>query len=219
MSTSFLCTVPVPAAISTDPLSSSSPPHNEILETDSDSEHESLQSFQSTDTEDDPEHILAPYTSDNSVTRAMYWEQHFKPQDLVDLCQSALSTVPSETATILVATLRELFQLWMDKIKSLANLTNVDSTGSSFTINETQHGGNRQSRSSAKRRATSHESDNESSTEDRGRPPAKKKQLGSGKSAAKSKKWACPFYQRDHHRYYKENCAYYPGFENVSRVK
>jgi hypothetical protein len=201
----------------TDMASSSSPPHNETY--NADSELESLYSFESTDTEGDLGGPLVQCLQDNSAAHAMHWKRQFKPQDLVNLSRSALSFLPPKTVIMFIAALEELFQLWMNNIDSLANSTGVDSAAWPSSFTGTQTGGNSRSRTSGKRRGASLESDNERSAEDKDRPPSKKKRVSFGESVGKGRKWACPLYQRDHRRYCKKNCAYYPGFDDVSRIK
>lgn len=149
----------------------------------------------------------------------MQWKQQFKPQELLDLCKPSLKLVSPANGAMILAVLEDLFQVWVGEINSLVNSSGVDSTESSFNLTGTQNGTTSESKSSGKRKATPQDSADESSGEDKDRPPSKKKRLSSRKSVGKKRRWACPFYQRDHRRYCRKSCASYPGFEIVSRVK
>jgi hypothetical protein len=145
-------------------------------------------------------------------------------EDIMELAQHALSHLPQATISKTLAAVRALFESWASQLASSTHTANGD-TSSSF--NFSQAGGNSErttSNSRSQKRPLDEDDEEPSNNGDNN--PRKRQNLNGTLDAECRRTWACPFYQREPHRYCDitelgdfRKCAKSPGFVELHRVK
>ncbi|RFU30669.1 hypothetical protein B7463_g5654, partial [Scytalidium lignicola] len=153
------------------------------------------------------------------------WPSEADPRDFLIPSRRILSHLPSGVAASISSSLCSLFDSWIARlVTSQQTSNNAASSGSSSSYSQ-QNNSTKNTCSSfnGKKRGPYNEDDGLFNS---GNNALHKKQKFNGETEADPRqKWACPFYQREPHRYCVETevgdfrkCARSPGFDQVHRV-
>jgi hypothetical protein len=154
-------------------------------------------------------------------THIIHWERRVILEDFIELAQQALGDLPRETAAKTLGAVRTLFDSWSSQLASSAD------GDSSSSFNFSQVGGNSErtiSTSRGQKRPLDEDDEQPPNNDDNN--PRKRQNLHGTLETESRPMWACPFYQREPHRYCDKTelgdfrkCARSPGFPEVHRVK
>jgi len=187
----------------------------------------SVDSLESDVTEDESEEASFLWRGEESDTHIILWERRVDPGDFIALAQRALNHLPREIVTKLLTALDALFESWRSQLAPSKHAADGDMP-SSFNFSQSE--GNSEhpasNSSSQKRRMVEDDAQSPDGGDNNDNNPRKRQKDFGGLDVGGRQKWACPYYQREPHRYCVETelgdfrkCAKSPGFVQVHRVK
>lgn len=152
--------------------------------------------------------------------------QDAESEELLAAIQPLLDRLPGDTASSLSNELSTLFRIWLG---NRARYKQTPCEGTPSSSNSQNPLGNTPSRTNSTGSGQKRQSDdgnysNLSGNSEQGN--GKRPRNTSRPSSGSTKRWACPYYKRDPHRYCVEGdfgdyrkCSRSPGFSEVHRVK
>lgn len=142
------------------------------------------------------------------------------------LAQWTLSLLPNDISTKILAVIASLFQLWISQFSPF-NYTVDGGTYSTISFSQVEEGSKHTASSNINQKRLLDEDDKYPPDDnDDDNDPRKKQKLSEKLDEGHCQMWACPYYQREPHRYCVRTelgdfrkCAKSPGFSDVHRVK
>ncbi|RDW85220.1 hypothetical protein BP6252_02810 [Coleophoma cylindrospora] len=190
------------------------------------SETDSIGSLESEsdDTIDDFRDDLHRYHREESSGDVACLVTNVNLQDFLLASRQILSHLPSQIAQSLSNSLSSLFESWITLLATSQQASpNATSSGSFSHSQGESTAENSNSASNGKRRGPHDEQDEFRNSDNNER--GKRQKVNGDCNAGARQKWACPYYQREPHRYCVETefgdfrkCARSPGFDQVHRV-
>ena len=136
-----------------------------------------------------------------------------------------MNNVSGQIRSQLHTTLTILIESWVSKLPTSQSAAGEDASLPSLHISQTGSASENTQSSQGGQKRSLGDDDRESPERDDNSRRKRPKMYG-GVTAKSRPKWACPFYQREPHRYCVETeisdfrkCARSPGFDQVHRVK
>lgn len=137
-----------------------------------------------------------------------------------------IKNVPWDIASESYTTFTALVASWMSILATSQFAAGGGTPPSSSDVSQDGSAPERTQSSNGGRKRSLGDDDKESPDQDDDNNGRKRQKLHGGIDARSRQKWACPFYQRESHRYCVETefgdfrkCARSPGFDQVHRVK
>jgi hypothetical protein len=137
-----------------------------------------------------------------------------------------VSDVSWETRSPLRPIFRALVESWMSILVTIQSTVSGDTNPPSSNFSQVGSASKHKQSNKGSQKRTLDDDDHGSSDRDDNNNRRKRQKYYGGIEAKGRQKWACPFYQREPHRYCFETefgdfrkCARSPGFDQVHRVK